>query len=140
MRKSDADWEADWELVSATNGSGLKSRRATMPPLYPPAVAADGNLVALYPPVQRDDCCGSARYHGRRFTIAIGEPDRAMSVGYTSERSRFHTATGQRGQRSVPTAKYWPSSDAISDAAVPSGGSVVEEACHLQHLRLDRTA
>ncbi|MBI4885252.1 MAG: choice-of-anchor D domain-containing protein [Actinobacteria bacterium] len=71
---------ADWELVSASRGSGFDAAAGDdVSSLYPPAVSADGNQVAYTHQfdVASPDLLGVTVVD---LTVALGDPGRALSV------------------------------------------------------------
>ena len=139
------DWEADWELVSATNGSGFDVTAGDdASPLYPPAVAADGNLVAY---TRQFSVTTAAEVLGITvvdLTIAVGEPGRVMSVAGTPAGGPDSTYRylGQREPTISADGKVLAfTSDAISDAAVPEWGiGLIEGGFAISHVYVwDRT-
>ena len=115
----------DWELVSASAGSGFDVTAGdNVSPLYPPAVSGDGNRVAYtheFDP-QLADVLGVTVVD---LTIAIGEPGRSLAVAGTPATSPDSTFR-YRGQRepalSADGFVLAFTSDAVSDAQVPEWG------------------
>lgn len=115
----------DWELVSATTGSGFDVTAGDdVSPLYPPAVSADGNRVAYTRQFSAitPDIFGVTVVD---LTIAIGEPGRSLAVAGTPATSP-NTTYRYRGVRE-PTISADGNvlaftSDALSDAALPEWG------------------
>ncbi|MCE9621156.1 MAG: choice-of-anchor D domain-containing protein [Actinomycetia bacterium] len=115
----------DWELVSATDGSGFDVTAGdNASPLYPPAVSADGNRVAYtheFDPLVAD-VLGVTVVD---LTIAIGEPGRSLAVAGTPEGAPNSTYR-YRGQREPAISADGNvlafTSDAVSDAPVPEWG------------------
>lgn len=123
---ADGNWKADWELVSATNGSGFDVTAGDdASPLYPPAVAADGNLIAYTRQFGVTTAVEVLGITVVDLTIAIGESGRAMSVAGTPAGGPDSTFRylGQREPTISADGKVLAfTSDAISDAAVPEWG------------------
>ncbi len=120
----------EWELVSATQGSGFDVTAGdNVSALYPPAVSADGNRVAYthqFDPLLADVTGVSVV----DLTIPIGDPGRSLAVAGTPATSPDSTYR-YRGQRE-PTISADGNvlafaSDAMSDAAVPEWGSGLVE-------------
>lgn len=115
----------DWELVSATAGSGFDVTAGdNVSPLYPPAVSADGNRVAYTHQFDRQlaDVLGVTVVD---LTVAIGEPGRSLAVAGTPAASP-NTTFRYRGQREPAISADGNvlafTSDAVSDAPVPEWG------------------
>jgi len=73
----------DWELVSASRGSGLQSTAGdNVSPLYPPAVSAEGGLVA-YTGQFSSSAPGLTGITVVDLSIAIGESGRSVPVAGT---------------------------------------------------------
>jgi len=116
----------DWELVSATDGSGFDVTAGDdASPLYPPAVSADGNLVAY---THQFEATTSAELLGVTvvdLTIAIGDAGRATPVLGTPA-AVPESVFRHRGLRepTISADGYVLAftSDAISDAALPEWG------------------
>lgn len=120
----------DWELLSASNGSGFDITAGdNVSPLYPPAVSADGNMVAYthqFDPLTAD-LLGVTVVD---LTVAIGAPGRATAVAGTpatipDSTFRFH---GQR-EPSISADGYVVAftSDATSDEGLPEWGTGLVE-------------
>jgi len=121
----------DWELVSASSGSGFDVTAGdNASPLYPPAVSADGNQVAYthqFAPLAAAEVLGVTVVD---LTIAIGQSARSIAVAGTpavapSSTFRFH---GQR-EPTISADGYVVafSSDAVSDAPQPEWGTGLVE-------------
>lgn len=120
----------DWELVSASSGSGFDVTAGdNVSPLYPPAVSADGNQIAFthqFDPLAAD-ITGVTVVD---LTIAIGEPGRAVAVAGTPAAAPESTFRylGQR-EPTISADGYVVAftSDAVSDASVPEWGTGLVE-------------
>ena len=115
----------DWELVSATTGSGFDVTAGDdVSPLYPPAVSADGNRVAY----TRQFSAVAPDIFGVTvidLTIAIGETDRALAVAGTPATSPDTTYrySGLREPTISADGNVLAfTSDALSDATLPEWG------------------
>ncbi|MEQ1873589.1 MAG: choice-of-anchor D domain-containing protein [Ilumatobacteraceae bacterium] len=120
----------DWELVSATNGSGFDVTAGDdVSPLYPPAVSADGNRVAYtrwFNSVTRE-ILGVTVVD---LTIAIGESGRTLAVAGTPAVApettyRYHGLREPTISADGNVLAF--TSDAISDAPVPAWGDGLVE-------------
>ena len=120
------DGDGDWELVSASSGSGFSAAAGDdVSPLYPPAVSGEGSIVAYthsFSPLT-DDLTGITLVD---LTVPIGDTGRSRPVA-GSPAAEPDTAFLYRGLRqpalSTDGSVLAYTSDAQSELAVPEWGT-----------------